>query len=77
MMTLSEFETRIEIKAERIMDRLDRAYLAAEMTKEEYNAEVAAIVRWAREQMAAYKAILIAGEEMYDNSQAEENFPEM
>lgn len=46
-------EDQIERRAERMMNALDRAYLASGMTEAEYREEIRKIDNWARDEYRA------------------------
>ncbi len=49
-------EAEAESRAERMMDRLDKRYLAGEMTCTQYNRAVATIDRWVKRETSAIPA---------------------
>jgi hypothetical protein len=50
-----EAERKVEVQCERFMDRLDRKYLRAAISEEEYEAEIRRIEEWAREQHRRFR----------------------
>jgi hypothetical protein len=44
-------ENEIEIKAERMMDRLDKSFMAGKISEEEYKKSVKDIDKWVRSQL--------------------------